>query len=220
MSTATPSAPRTERSAATREAIMAAAERLFAEHGLSSVSLRQIADAAGQRNVTAVGYHFGTKTDLVHALMARHSEPVDALRNRYVAEAEGTGDLRMWVRALVRPATDHLRAQGVPSWNARLTAQVMTDPQLRALVTTEALGRPSLRRILDGIGPLLRDQPAAVRAVRGDMACLLIIHTCADRERALAEQAPSLHGSWDEMGDALTDALLGLFTAPSTAPRA
>ena len=38
---------RTVRSTETREAIMAAAERLYAEHGLVAVSNRQISEAAG-----------------------------------------------------------------------------------------------------------------------------------------------------------------------------
>ncbi|WP_329459107.1 TetR/AcrR family transcriptional regulator [Streptomyces sp. NBC_01497] len=217
MSATAPSV-RTERALVTREAILAAAERLFAEHGLSNVSHRQIAEAAGQRNVAAVGYHFGSRTDLVRALMARHGTPVDEIRSRYVARVEGSEDIRDWVGALVRPVTDHLGSLGVPSWNARLSAQVLTDPQLRAVVIEEAVERPRLRPILDGLGARLAHVPASVRAARGDMARHLIIHTCADRERALAEQTTPLHGSWNDTADALTDALVGLFTAPVTRP--
>ncbi|WP_069815865.1 TetR/AcrR family transcriptional regulator [Streptomyces sp. TP-A0874] len=198
---------------------MTAAERLFAENGLSAVSHRQISDAAGQRNVTAVSYHFGSKTDLVRAIMTRHGEPVDLIRHRYAAEAEGSEDVRVWVGALVRPVTEHLASLGVPSWNARLSAQVMTDPQMRALTVEEALHRPYLRQILDGLGRCLAHLPAEVRAARGDMARHLIIHVCADRERALAEGSALLHGSWEKTADALTDAIFGLLTAPTTASR-
>lgn len=218
--TGTPQSARGDRAAATREAIMTAAERLFAEHGLASVSHRQISDAAGQRNVTAVSYHFGSRTDLVRALMARQGEPVDRIRRRYAARAEESGDVRDWVAALVRPVTEHLASLGVPCWNARFSAQVMTDPRMRALVIEEALERPCLRRILDGLGRRLAHLPAPVRAARGDMARHVIIHTCADRERALAEQGTLLHGSWEDTADALTDAIVGLLTAPETAPRA
>ncbi|HEX2214632.1 MAG TPA: TetR family transcriptional regulator, partial [Mycobacterium sp.] len=47
---------RTERASVTREAILTAAERLFAEHGVYAVSNRQVSEAAGQGNNAAVGY--------------------------------------------------------------------------------------------------------------------------------------------------------------------
>ncbi|NEE33546.1 helix-turn-helix transcriptional regulator, partial [Streptomyces sp. SID7982] len=84
---------------------MAAAERLFAEQGLSAVSNRQIAEAAGQGNVTAVSYHFGTRNDLVRALMTRHGEHVELIRARHVAAAASAPDVTTWVGCLVRPVT-------------------------------------------------------------------------------------------------------------------
>ncbi|MDU0294099.1 TetR family transcriptional regulator, partial [Saccharothrix longispora] len=57
--------PRADRVGATRLRLLAAAERLFAERGLYAVSNRQISAEAGQGNNAAVGYHFGTKADLV-----------------------------------------------------------------------------------------------------------------------------------------------------------
>ncbi|MGO4759077.1 TetR family transcriptional regulator, partial [Streptomyces sp. 2MCAF27] len=58
---------RAEQVSATRELILTAAERLFAERGVYAVSNRQVSEAAGQGNNAAVGYHFGTKADLVRA---------------------------------------------------------------------------------------------------------------------------------------------------------
>ena len=42
--------------------LLLAAERLFAEHGLAGVSLRQISIEAGSSNNSAIRYHFGSKT--------------------------------------------------------------------------------------------------------------------------------------------------------------
>jgi len=53
MTTATRSS-RTDRASLTREAILIAAERLFAEHGVFAVSNRQVSEAAGQGNNAAV----------------------------------------------------------------------------------------------------------------------------------------------------------------------
>lgn len=206
----------TGRTAGTRDAIMKAAERLFAEHGLSAVSSRQISEAAGQRNVTAVSYHFGSRTELVRAIMTRHGEQVDRIRQRYVEAADGSEEIRDWAAALVRPVPEHLASLGIPSWNARLSVQIMTDPTMRALVTEEALTRPNVRRVINGLGRRLIHLPPEIRAVRGDMARQLITHTCAERERALAENADLLHTSWEQTADVLTDAIVGLLTAPVT----
>lgn len=53
---------------ATRERLLACAEELFAQSGFESVSVRAIC-AAADANVAAVHYHFGTKEDLVVALL-------------------------------------------------------------------------------------------------------------------------------------------------------
>jgi AcrR family transcriptional regulator len=70
-------AVRGERASSTQEAILVAAERLFAEHGVFAVSNRQVSEAAGQGNNAAVGYHFGTKADLVRAIEEKHRGPVE-----------------------------------------------------------------------------------------------------------------------------------------------
>ena len=103
-------AARSERASTTQEAILTAAEQLFAEHGVFAVSNRQVSEAAGQGNNAAVGYHFGTKTDLVRAIEQRHREPIEAIRERLIAQTDTQTDLRGWVGCLVRPLTDHLDA--------------------------------------------------------------------------------------------------------------
>ncbi|MFB4425931.1 TetR/AcrR family transcriptional regulator [Streptomyces sp. QL37] len=209
--------PRSGRGAGTREAIMTAAERLYAEHGLSNVSNRQIGEAAGQGNNTVVSYHFGSRATLVRAIMAKHGTDVDAIRARHVEAAGDSTDLRDWVRCLVRPVTDHHAALGVPSWHARFAAQVMTDPLMRTLVADESLTRDSLRRTLQGLGACLHDiVPPEIRPARAEMARHLITHTCAERERSLAEGPVRPGSSWERTADALEDALAGLLAAPTT----
>src|SRR5436309_1601566 len=48
----------------TPDLILSVAERLFAEHGVDQVSLAQINREAGQRNRSAINYHFGSKQSL------------------------------------------------------------------------------------------------------------------------------------------------------------
>src|ERR1700744_2080729 len=110
---------RTDRASSTQEAILVAAERLYAEHGMFAVSNRQVSEAAGQGNNAAVGYHFGTKADLVLAIEQKHREPVEQLREEMVTALGAIGgpgpDMRDWVGCLVRPLTEHLTALGSPT---------------------------------------------------------------------------------------------------------
>ncbi|MEV6623419.1 TetR family transcriptional regulator [Amycolatopsis sp. NPDC051106] len=207
------------RAHATREAILTAAERLYAEHGVLAVSNRQVSEAAGQGNNTAVGYHFGTRAGLVRAIAHRHSAAVEDLRARRLAGLGAGADLRDWVRCLVHPSTEYLATAGPPTWFARFTAQVMTEPSLRAAVAAETLSSPSLARTVEGLSRCLPALPADVRAERNAMTRQLLIHTMAERERALAEGGDTPRAGWREAATGLTDALVGLWLAPVTHPR-
>ena len=55
----------------TKQKILNTAEQLFAEQGFSETSLRQITAAAGV-NLASVNYHFGSKKDLIKAVMDRY----------------------------------------------------------------------------------------------------------------------------------------------------
>ncbi|MEU9885600.1 TetR/AcrR family transcriptional regulator [Sphaerisporangium sp. NPDC051011] len=207
---------RAERVGATRESILAAAERLFAEHGVFAVSNRQVSEAAGQGNNAAVGYHFGTKADLVRAIVRKHTGRIEAVRLRMLDETGENPDVRDWVNCLVRPIAEHLASLGGPTWYARFGAQVMTDPTLRAIMAEESLASPSLHQALDGLRRCLPDLPAEVRAERWDMARLLMVQIYAERERALAEGTPTPRASWHDAATGLVDAIVGLWLAPVT----
>jgi AcrR family transcriptional regulator len=226
---------RAEQVQATRDLLMSAAERLFAEHGVAAVSARQISEAAGQGNTAAVGYHFGDKTSLVQEILRKHTADIEAIRTRMTAEAaaaEAAGTqagtaaepgpsanedqaLRDWVGCLVRPTTEHLAALGAPTWFARFGAQVLTDPQLRPVLMEEAARTPAVTQSLRGVQQCLTRLPARVRAERNDMANTLIVHVVAEHERLLSAQAGS-PSSWDETASGLIDAIVGLYTAPVT----
>jgi AcrR family transcriptional regulator len=207
---------RAERLHETRELIMTAAERLFAEHGVIAVSSRQIGEAAGQGNTAAVGYHFGTKTGLVRAIIRKHTDDIERIRARMAAQAAGSADLRDWVACLVRPSTEHLAALGGPTWFARFGAQVMTDPVLRTIMIDEALGSPATHQVLDGLNRCLAGLPARVRAERDDMAIQLYVHMIAELERAFAEGVPTPRANWRDAATGLIDAIVGLYLAAVT----
>ncbi|MFI6789694.1 TetR/AcrR family transcriptional regulator [Nonomuraea sp. NPDC050383] len=200
----------------TREQILTAAERLFAEHGVYAVSNRQVSEAAGQGNNAAVGYHFGAKADLVRAIARKHAQPIERARRRMLAEMGDATEVRDWVACLVRPVTDHLAALGNPTWFARFGAQVMTDPALREIMIDESLTSPSLRQIIDGLRRALPGLPEDVRAERAEMGGQLMVHMCAVRENALAEGAPTPRSTWHDTATGLIDAITGMWLAPVT----
>jgi hypothetical protein len=206
---------RAERANSTREAILTAAEQLFAEHGVFAVSNRQVSEAAGQGNNAAVGYHSPTKPARVRETPPSHRAPVERLREQMVATAAGSAELRDWVSCLVRPLTDHLAALGNPTWYARFAAQVMADPAYHDIVVKDALSSPSLVEVIEGINRCLPDLPAPVRQARNVMARNLLMHTCADWERGLAAGSKP-KTSWQEASSNLIDAIVGLWRAPVT----
>lgn len=77
-----------------RDALRRTAEQLFAAHGVDGVSVRQITRDAGQRNSTAVAYHFGSRDGLLRAVLEHHLDHVllrhEALLERY-RDAPPTG---------------------------------------------------------------------------------------------------------------------------------
>jgi AcrR family transcriptional regulator len=89
----------------TRERLLDAAERLYAERGIDAVSLREIVQAAGARNATAVQYHFGDRAGIVRAILARHAPEIEARRHALLDayEADGVPGGRALAAALVRP---------------------------------------------------------------------------------------------------------------------
>jgi AcrR family transcriptional regulator len=207
---------RNDRASGTREAILTAAERLFAEHGVYAVSNRQVSEAAGQGNNAAVGYHFGTKADLVRAIEGKHRIPIEQLREQMVSQARESTDLREWVACLVCPLTEHLAELGNPTWYARFAAQAMADPAYHKIVVKDALASTSLVQVIDGINRCLPDLPDPVHSERNIMARNLLMHTCAEWERALAEGAPMPRSSWRQATSGLIDAIVGLWLAPVT----
>ena len=205
--------PATSRANATKERILDVAERLFAEQGVFAVSNRQISEAAGQGNNAAVGYHFGTKADLLRAIVRRHAEPVESHRERLLDECGESREVRDWVRCLVLPGVEH-HASLRDSTLARFSAQLMSDPSLRELVVAEALSGPTLLRVMDGLNDCLPDLPLRAKLVRNDMTRHVLVHMMAEQERAIADGTARL--TWEETADNVIDALTGLWLAPVT----
>jgi AcrR family transcriptional regulator len=196
-----------------RTLILDAAEWLFAEHGIASVSNRQIGAAAGQGNTSVVGYHFGSKDELIRALIRRFDGEAEVLRAAMVNQIGDSAELREWVRCLVFPYSDTLAARRPPTWYARLNAQIMADPVLRNVQLEEAVSA-SLQQVIRGLEASTAELPGPVFRERALMAGHILIQTCADFERGLADAGPARGKTWRKVGSGLVDALVGLWSAP------
>ncbi|MFF0635120.1 TetR/AcrR family transcriptional regulator [Nocardia sp. NPDC004151] len=99
---------------ATRAHLIRTAEKLFADYGVDAVSVRAINAAAGQ-GAAAVNYHFGTKEDLLSAvLLDLGSAVVESISQRIDRlEAGPAPDLEAVVRALTDPYLELLLAHRV-----------------------------------------------------------------------------------------------------------
>jgi AcrR family transcriptional regulator len=105
------------------EAILDAAERLFGEHGLEGVSLRQIGTEAGSSNHFAVQYHFGDKLRLVRAIFERRLPALEVRRAQLLAEAKRAGEMdvpRRLMDVMLRPIAEERDSAGRRSYAAFL----------------------------------------------------------------------------------------------------
>ncbi|MEV6306378.1 helix-turn-helix domain-containing protein [Actinoplanes sp. NPDC051861] len=197
----------------TRALLLDTAERLFAVHGVAAVSNRQISEAAGQANNSVIAYHFGSRADLMRAIVRPHNLDIEERRSALLNSGAARTTLTDWAGCLVRPITDHFESLGTPSWYARFAAQATTDPALRDVVTEEALSTPSTQLTLREITLRTPALPPVVLRQRTDMTRLIVVHLCAELERALHDGTADT--TWANTADALIDALSGLWTAPA-----
>jgi AcrR family transcriptional regulator len=90
MSSRIKTAPRAA-SEQTKDQIKAAAQMLFARHGVDAVTVQQIVDAAGQRNNAALYYHFRTKEELIRQMVVDGAAVLDARRRQMLDEMAKRG---------------------------------------------------------------------------------------------------------------------------------
>ncbi|MFY8123243.1 MAG: TetR/AcrR family transcriptional regulator, partial [Silanimonas sp.] len=88
----------------TKERILGAAEELFAIHGFSGTSLRQVTSRADV-NIAAVNYHFGSKENLVNEVFRRRMDDMSEKRLKHLVEARQAhpGNLEAVLRAFIEP---------------------------------------------------------------------------------------------------------------------
>jgi AcrR family transcriptional regulator len=128
----------------TRQRILDAAEELFMQHGFEGTSMRLVTGAA-EVNLAAVNYHFGSKEELMQAVLRRRLEVINRERMRLLdeAEAKAAGEplkpsviIDCFFGTLLRVAADQQAGGGT---FLRLLGRTVTEPShfIRTFMSTE-----------------------------------------------------------------------------------
>jgi AcrR family transcriptional regulator len=139
----------------TRTAILAAAERLYADRGFGDVTLRDIVAAAGV-NLAAVNYHFGSKDELIAELFVTRSIATNRERLNELKAAEEAGSGRAEIDAI-------LRALVGPTLRGCLGPDRERSTAARFMIRASIESVPPIRRIKNREVDHLRKFAAAMR---------------------------------------------------------
>jgi AcrR family transcriptional regulator len=212
----------------TKHRILEVATRLFAEHGIDAVPLRDIAVEADVNNA-AINYHFGSKEQLVREVYQRLFVALNELRLKALDDCEVAAKGRalkpeMIVRALVAPMVSFSTSPehgGI--YLVRLTFHAYG---LRRNFIHESIAEQVNHIALRFVEALARAIPKASRedlfwrfdfAIGASQHILLDVH----RSHRLKRLSDGLCDTDDNerMIDQLTTALTASFTATSLPPR-
>jgi AcrR family transcriptional regulator len=147
--------------------LLLVAERLFGEHGVDAVSIRQIIIAAKQANNSAVTHHFGAKEDLLLAIFEYRANEVDrAGRRRLVAlDERGDDSVRGLLGALLLPLSEDLEPRGDPVF-AKFLARLHSMPPESHPINTHADIMPTAKEIRERLERKLSFLPSGLFSVR------------------------------------------------------
>ena len=199
----------------TRSRLLAEAERLFAEEGIWRVRVQDIVAAAGQRNSSALSYHFGSRREVLHAILREHGEPIDQERGEVWAVLDDDRASAL-IEALILPLTRRLATASGRCY-LRIVAQLSAEFSRWDFDPTHVPAN------LNAILRLLRDQAKIDGRAQRDERVLgmiqLMTASLAERARSI-EAGDALATDADEYSANLVDMLTGIIKAPARAAAA
>lgn len=210
----------TRRGEGTRERLIDVAERLFAERGVASVSLREIRLAAGQRNSSALQFHFGDRDGLLRAIAERHLPRLRAIQET-IAHRFGDADEhdpRALVEILLRPNAEYVFAGSSARAWTRISAELAGHPDVAVTDFAASAPRVATRAGAALLEALSAHMPSEVALERLLTVSLASLHVCADRARAEeAQRSGRVLLAKDAFVDNLVDMAVGALFAPARA---
>ena len=197
----------------TRERLLAEARRLFATQGVFQTTSREIVEAAGQRNVSALTYHFGSREGVLRAILLGFDEVLDAERGQLLARIGEDASTRDLVAALLVPYARPLATVEGRDY-LRIVAQLAERfPEWRDATLTG----PYLRRILGILERRPKELRPAIRRERVVSAITLMTAAMGERARLLAERRRGRLDDATFLAN-LADMLVGVLEAPPGPP--
>lgn len=199
----------------TRETLIRTAQQMFARDGIYQVPLKRIVETAGQRNASALHYHFGGRDGLLVAITARHDGAIENERAGMLTELARTDkldDLRSLVEALVVPFAHKLATPDGREY-LRIVEQLVG---LFDLWDVDIAGGPTgAQTVLLHIQGDLQQLAPPVRHERVTILLALVSETLAMRARAL-EDGPEPALGHEAFVANLVDMAVGALSAPGT----
>lgn len=192
------------------EQMIDAAERLVAERGLAALTVQAVQEAAGQRNKSAVQYHFGGRQGLVNALVAARMAPTNERRTSMLLALGPDPSTRELVEVLVLPLIESVRGRR-PSYWARFLVQAIGDPAtgLAALAAVDdqalQVSQSRLEARLGHLSPAVRT--LRVQSIFGYSCVALAAFEVGALPAGLTDDALSIE---------IVDACCGLVDAPTS----
>lgn len=176
-----------------RERLILAAERLMAEKG-PSVSLRDIAIAAEQRNNSAVQYHFDTRDGLIRAVVDYRIEMLEPRRRALLAEyfgstvssAESGNPVHGLLEVLTLPMFELGPRFGATHY-ARFHEQVRANRAVSDATNLSDERRSTIRTVMRGLDKAMAPLPAQLRERRLRSLPTVLFSLLADHERAVED---------------------------------
>lgn len=171
----------------TRTSLLLAAERLIAEKGLGTVSVKDITRAAGARNPSAVHYHFGNVETLIREVFRQRFENIERERTALIARAAKTDPetrLIALMEAALTPMIENCLEQEGRLY-VRFCVQFSNDPRFDLATLVAEIGISSLEMLREQIHECRPEIPEAILARRLRQAFNISLIQAADYARRL-----------------------------------
>ncbi|MEM1111573.1 MAG: TetR family transcriptional regulator [Pseudomonadota bacterium] len=168
-----------------RQKLILAAIELFAEHGVDSVSLRTINRQAGQKNNSALHYHFGSKIGLIKAVDEFIQRHFDEIREPDLADLEerargGGITLTEALEVFVKPYVEIIEQYDWGYGAVRTLARMEFDSEEEVVRLLSDSAGHSVKRFAKLKRPLLSDLPAREYKMRHNFLVNATIQGFAD----------------------------------------
>ena len=202
-----------------RAALLDAAAVLMDERGINNVSLNEINRASGNRNRSAVSYHFGSRDAVVRELIGQTTDILNAERNALLDHLETIGAAltpRTVLEVLAGPFARQLRTEQGRR-HLRLCGQLINHPRFIADPRDITWANTSVQRCARYLAPALAHLPPEIATERASQIAGFLVRACADQARLMDTDPPPRPALGIEAFTAnLVDTLLAIYQAPSS----